>query len=506
MLRRPQGKLKASSVVLGVLSILTLVGVVYFMRNFDVYLAVACALVADVYIFWLSSRNPSRYEASERKARKSFPTLLLVVGVIPFLVVLSLGVLGFLGPPIVAALNVVVVVGFSITFFFVSFSIPLGLKYAYMERKRTSDEKYNPLVSILLPAYNEEKVISRTLETLINLKYENKEIIVIDDGSTDKTNVIASWYKQFGVKVLRKPNGGKARALNYGLLFARGEIVVTVDADGMLPRDAVDEIVKIMSNRNVNAVSGNVKALNCNTMLTHCQELEYISAINTLRNSLDLFGAVIVVPGAFGAFRKDAIVNTGYYDPDTLTEDFDLTMKIQKAFGSIAASTTAIAYTEVPATWRGLYRQRMRWIEGTYQTIAKHKDAFWNTRYGYLQSLIFPLLMLSFVVPFATFAAWSAAVLLALNGGLYTLLMMLGLFFLIQFFVVMMALSLDNSRYSLAAYSTLLVVGYRQILDFISIVALLHFAVLGRKRNKKVEWKRVERVGGIKPVIKVSGQ
>ncbi|HZW55977.1 MAG TPA: glycosyltransferase [Nitrososphaerales archaeon] len=495
--------LKASSVALGVLSVLALTAAVYFMRNFDVYLAVLCALAADIYIFWLSSRNPSRYEPAERNPRRSFPTLLLVVGLIPLSLALSLGVMGFLGSPIMAALNVIVVVGFSITFFFISFSIPLGLKYAYMERKRTSDESYNPLVSILVPAYNEEKVLSRTLETLTNLKYGNKEIIVVDDGSTDKTNVIASWYKQFGVKVVRKPNGGKARALNYGLLFARGEIVVTVDADGMLPRDAVDEIVKIMSNRKVNAVSGNVKALNCNNVLTHCQELEYVTAVNTLRNALDLFGAVIVVPGAFGAFRKEAIVNTGYYDPDTLTEDFDLTVKIQKAYGSIAASTTAIAYTEVPATWRGLYRQRMRWIEGTYQTVAKHKDAFWNTRYGYLQNLIFPLLILSFMVPFATFAAWTAAVLLALNGGLYTLLIMLALFFLIQFFVVMMALSLDNNRYSLGIYSTLLVVGYRQVLDFISILALFHFLVSGRSRRGKVEWKRVERVGGIKPVIKV---
>ena len=473
------------------------------MRNIDVYIAALSALIADTYIFWLGSGKSSRYENpnQKRKPRKAFPLLILVVGLVPLALSLPLAILGFLGPVPRAILNVIMVVGFSITFFFISFSIPLGLKYAHLEHSRKYDPLYRPLVTILVPAYNEEKVLSRTLETLVNLKYENKEIIVVDDGSSDRTNLIASWYKQFGVKILKKPNGGKARALNYGLLFARGEIIVTVDADGMIPRDAVDEIVKLMSDRNVYAVSGNVKALNCNNVLTHCQQLEYISAINTLRNSLDLFGAVIVVPGAFGAFRKEAIENTGYYDPDTVTEDFDLTVKIQKAYGMVAASTTAIAYTEVPATWKSLYRQRMRWVEGTYQTVAKHKDAFLNEGYGVLHKIIYPLLLLSFAVPFTTFTAFAGAVILAFNGGLYTLLTMLTLFFLIQFFVVVMALSLDNSSFSLAVYSPLLVIGYRQVLDVITIIALFHFLFSGKRR---MEWKRVERVGGLQPKIKTA--
>ncbi|MHB8566888.1 MAG: glycosyltransferase family 2 protein [Nitrososphaerales archaeon] len=490
--------LKGSSVALGILTIATLLTAVYYMRSFDVYIAVICALIGDFYVYWLASGNSTRYERRHREPRRRFPTLLIVVSLVPLAISISLGLFGFLGPPVRAILNIVIVVGFSITFFFVTFSIPLGLRYAQLERHRVYDESYKPLVSILVPAFNEEKVLSRTLETLVNLKYENKEILVIDDGSTDKTNLIASWYKQFGVKVLKKPNGGKARALNYGLLFAKGELIVTVDADGMLPRSAVDEIVKLMSDTNVYAVSGNVKALNCNNVLTRCQQLEYITSINTLRNALDLFGAVIVVPGAFGAFRREAIENTGYYDIDTVTEDFDLTLKVQKAYGSVAASTTAIAYTEVPATLRSLYRQRMRWVEGTYQTVAKHKDAFLNEGYGVLQKIIYPLLLLSFIVPFATFSALTAAVILALTGGLYTLIVMLCLFFLIQVFVVMMALSLDNSSYSLGVYSPLLVIGYRQYLDAITMLALLHFIYSG-KRKKGVEWKRVERVGGVQP-------
>jgi peptidoglycan-N-acetylglucosamine deacetylase len=470
------------------------------MRNPVVYLAVLCAGVADIYIVWLSSRTTARYEPEDRRPRKSFPWVLLVVGLIPIVISIPLAFLGFLGPPVRAALNVVIVDGFSITFFFISFSIPLSLKYAHMEKSRVFDESYNPLVTILVPAYNEEKVLSRSLETLVNLKYQKKEIIVIDDGSTDKTNLIASWYKQYGVKVLKKPNGGKSRALNYGLLFSRGEIVVTVDADGMLPRDAIDEIVRILSNRNVQAVSGNVKALNAKNTLMRCQQLEYITAINTLRNALDLFGAVIVVPGAFGAFRREAVVNTGHYDSDTITEDFDLTLKIQKAYGSIAASTSAIAYTEVPDTLSGLYRQRMRWVEGTYQTVAKHRDTFWNARYGNLHRVIFPLLILSFVVPFATMTAWTAAILLAVSGSLLSVLEMLVLFMLIQFFVALVALSLDNTSFSLAPYSFLLVIGYRQFLDCVSILAFTHFLVKGRKRN--IEWKRVERVGGIQPAVK----
>ena len=460
------------------------------MNNVDVYLASGCAAIGLVYLALIP--KSSSQSQTTLKPKKRFPALLFFVLIIPLAASLSLAFLGFLGTPFLAALRVLIITGFSVTFFFISFTIPLAL--SEIRSKKRYDPTYHPLVSILVAAYNEEVVIARTLQSLVNLSYDRKEIIVIDDGSKDKTNAIASWYKQFGVKVLRKENGGKSRALNYGLLFSQGEIVVTVDADSVVHRDAVDEIVKLMSNKKIYAAAGNVKALNANNLITHCQELEYIAAINTLRRALDVFGAIAVVPGAFGVFRREAIENTGGYDPDTVAEDFDLTLKIQKAYGCVGASTTGIAFTEVPSNMRNLYRQRYRWAKGTYQALIKHKDAFLNQRFGVLHNIIFPLLLLSMIVPFATFGAIAAGIILAMNGGLELFLFLMGLFILIQFLVAVLALSLDNASLSLAWYAPLLAWGYRQFLDIIMIRSLLSLVFA---RNKTSEWTRVERVGGL---------
>ncbi|MGI0091312.1 MAG: glycosyltransferase family 2 protein [Nitrososphaerales archaeon] len=483
--------MKPAPTVLAVLAMAVLLLALFVMNNVDVYVAAGCAAIGVVYLALIARSSVARSQA-EIKPKRQFPALLFIVLIIPLIASISLGALGFLGTPFLATLRTLIISGFSITFFFISFSIPLALSES--SSKKEFDPAYHPLVSILVAAYNEELVIARTLQSLVNIPYDRKEIIVIDDGSKDKTNAIASWYRQFGVKVLRKENGGKARALNYGLLFSQGEIIVTVDADSVLHRDAVDEIVKLMSNKKIYAAAGNVKALNANSMITHFQELEYITAINTLRRSLDRFGAIAVVPGAFGVFRKEAIDNTGGYDPDTVAEDFDLTLKIQKAYGCVGASSTAIAYTEVPANLHNLYKQRYRWAKGTYQALIKHRDAFLNQRFGVLHSIIFPILLLSMIVPFATFGAIIAGIILTLNGGFELFLFLISLFVLIQFLISVLALSLDNTRLSLAWYAPFLAWGYRQFLDVIMIYSLLSLAF---SSNKRSGWNRVDRVGGL---------
>lgn len=487
--------LKASSVFFACLSLFTLGLVVFLARTIDLLIATTCSVAGVLYIFFLARKVPEQnIELGQRKHRSSLPSLLLIVAVAPFAISTVLAYLGMLGDdPLQAALRTVIIVGFSITFFFISFSIPLAIEHKLKEDRTThEDQRYRPLVSILVPAYNEERVISRSLESLVNVKYEPKEIIVIDDGSTDKTNAVASWYKQFGIKIVKKPNGGKASALNYGLVFARGEIIVTVDADSMVSRNAIDEVVKIMSNRQVVAVSGNIKVLNNRTKLARVQELEYVISINMLRRALDLFGAVMIVPGAFGAFKRYAIENTGYYDKDILTEDFDLTVKMLKAYGAVGASSTASAYTEVPTTWKSLYKQRIRWTCGMLQTAIKHKDTLWNSRYAYLHSIVIPILFLSYLMPFASFGAITAGVLLVVSGQPLIFAYMLGLFFLIELFVVLMTISLSESSYSLALYAPAFVIGYKQFLDAVSIIGV--FAVSFRKDRR---WNRTDRVGGL---------
>lgn len=467
---------------------------IFISRTIDVFVSAICAFVGVLYIFFMA-RSASKNSIKPGKQHSSLPGIIFIVAVAPLAASAILANFGLLGNLTQSLFRAIIIVGFSITFFFISFTIPLTIEHKIKESKLAYDPNYRPIVTILVPAYNEESVISRTLESLVNVKYEPKEIIVIDDGSKDKTSLVASWYKQFGVKVVKKPNGGKASALNYGLVFAKGEIIVTVDADSMITRSGINEVVKAMSNPRIVAVSGNIKVLNNNSMITRAQELEYIVGINTLRRSLDLFGAVMVVPGAFGAFKRDAIENTGYYDKDTETEDFDLTIKVLKAYGSVGASSTATAFTEAPATVKSLYKQRMRWSRGTLQTTFKHKDAFWNTRYGYLHKIVMPILVLSYVMPFASFAALAGGILLALSGQFYIFAYMLAMFFLIELFVVLLTLSLDESDYSLTWYAPAFVIGYKQFLDIVNIIAV--FSVLFSK-NK--EWQRTERVGGLPPI------
>lgn len=496
--------MKPSSVFFAFLSLAVLGFAIFFFRTLDIYVATACAFAGVLYVLYMANRyrpaetrsSSSLSRSDDQKPESSLPAIIFIVAIAPLVGSILLAEFGLLGTPIQALFRTLIIVGFSITFFFISFSIPLAIQHKAKEGKAQYDPEYKPLVTVLVPAYNEQDVISRTLESLINVKYEPKEIIVIDDGSTDKTNVVASWYKQFGVKVIKKPNGGKASALNYGILFARGEIIVTVDADSMITRSGLDQIVRAMSRSgNVAAVSGYIRVFNNKVRLTRAQELEYIVGIETLRRALDLFGAVMVVPGAFGAFKRHAIEDTGYYDKDTMTEDFDLTIKVLKAYGNVGASSDATAFTEVPANWKTLYKQRVRWSRGTLQSVVKHRDAFWNTRYSYLHSIVMPILFLSFLMPFASFAAIIGGILLSLTGQYLVFLEMLGLFFLIEVFVVLLCISLNDSDYSLLWYAPAFVIGYKQFLDAVNIMNVLVFAF---KKNK--EWQRTERVGGL-PVM-----
>ena len=231
---------------------------------------------------------------------------------------------------------------FSIYSAIVSFSLALTFMYTFLNvpltiyHKRLEDSVRPPasfpLITVIIPAYNEERSVAKALDSLAEADYPSKEIIVIDDGSSDNTFTAASRCRdKFGKEVLfsviRKPeNGGKSSAINHGLLFAKGEIVVTVDADSIVARDALKMIVKYFQNPSVAGVGGNVKVLNRVGLLTNCQALEYVVGINLWRRAFDIFGVVMVVPGALGAFNKKVLRQTGNYDKDTLTEDFDITM------------------------------------------------------------------------------------------------------------------------------------------------------------------------------------
>ena len=473
----------------GVLVVITLSITCVFIGTFDILVAMACGFGADVYVLYLAKQRKKMFVGSRLAP-------IMLTGIVPVIASILMYVFGYLGSnPFEALYRTATTTGFSIAFFITTYPILPAAKFKEIEDNFPENVKA-PLVSILVPAYNEQTVISRTITSLLATKYQHKEIIIIDDGSTDLTRFVAQGYEKQGVKVVTKPNGGKASALNFGLLFAKGDIVITIDADSMVTRDAVDKIVQAMeSDPNNVAVAGNIKVLNSRSILTKIQELEYIMAINTIRRAFALFGAVMVIPGAFGAFKKKAVEEVGGYDTDTQTEDFDITIKLLKTRGAVSSSSAAHAYTEVPSSWKSLYKQRVRWGTGTFQTILKHKDIFGNNRYGALHSFVFPIMIFSLFNPLVSFIALGAGLLMSLTGGFMLFARMMLVFMLIQLFVSLLALSIDAEDSGLAVYSPFFVFIYKQFIDYITLVSVIKAFT---KKDKK--WHKLDRAGGLEAI------
>ncbi len=255
---------------------------------------------------------------------------------------------------------------------------------AFTRRERlwadTRPELPAPLsVTVLVPAYNEEKVIAMTLRGLLDPSVGTGfEILVIDDGSTDRTSAVVE--EEFGgeprVRVLRKPNGGKAAALNHGLAHTDAEIVVAVDGDTVLDPGTIGHLVAPFRDPAVGAVAGKVVVGNRINLLTRFQALEYAVSQNLDRHALERCNAIGVVPGAIGAWRRHAVLEAGGYSLDTLAEDADLTLTLQRRGWRVVSAPEAIARTEAPQTLRPLVKQRFRWTFGMLQVAWKHLPAF----------------------------------------------------------------------------------------------------------------------------------
>lgn len=230
-------------------------------------------------------------------------------------------------------------------------------------------------VTVLVPAYNEEAGIGSTLRSLLDSTHRELQVVVIDDGSSDRTADIAENMGDARVEVVRQPNSGKAAALNTGLAHARYDIVVMVDADTVFEPDAIERIVQPLAHPAVGAVSGNTKVGNRRSLLARWQHLEYVFGFNLDRRMFEVLECMPTVPGAIGAFRRDAVIGVGGVSEDTLAEDTDLTMALWRAGWRVLYEESAVAWTEVPTSIRQLWRQRYRWCYGTLQAMWKHRGA-----------------------------------------------------------------------------------------------------------------------------------
>ncbi|MDC0769601.1 bifunctional polysaccharide deacetylase/glycosyltransferase family 2 protein [Streptomyces sp. HD] len=350
----------------------------------------------------------------------------------------------------------------------------------------------NAPVTVLVPAYNEEAGIESTVRSLLASTHAYIEVIVIDDGSTDQTADLATWIDDHRVRVIRQPNSGKAAALNTGLAHASYDIVVMVDADTVFEPDALYRLIQPLAHPAVGAVSGNTKVGNRRGLLGRWQHLEYVFGFNLDRRMFEVLECMPTVPGAIGAFRRDALMGVGGVSEDTLAEDTDLTMALWRAGWRVVYEESAIAWTEVPTSLRQLWRQRYRWCYGTLQAMWKHRGATLEvgTAGRFARRGLTYLMLFQVVLPLMA----PVVDLFALYGLLFTdPVQALGVwlvFLVVQLLCAGYALRLDKEKLRALWSMPFQLFVYRQLMYLVVIQSV--FALLGGTRLK---WHRMQRAG-----------
>ena len=363
-----------------------------------------------------------------------------------------------------------------------------------------------PLQTVLIPAHNEGKVIVGAVRHVLASDYPNLEVIVVDDGSTDDTSELMSTHYagDTRVRLFRVPNGGKAAALNVALKEARGQVVVALDADTHFEKDAISKLVRWFEDPEVGAVAGNAKVGNRINMITRWQALEYVTSQNLERRALAALGCITVVPGAIGAWNREALERLGGFPQNTLAEDQDLTLGLLTAGYKVLYDSSAIGWTEAPDTVKALVKQRFRWAFGTLQCLWKHRRVTLRPRYGALGLIAVPQtwlfqFLLTAIAPLVDLALiWqisTASLQLLQHQDQYdpdTLRKM------VVYYLAFLAIDLGSAtlallmerreKWSLAPLLVLQRFGYRQLMYWVVLRALFTAAI-----GPLVGWGKLER-------------
>ena len=280
-----------------------------------------------------------------------------------------------------------------------------------------------PPVAVIVPAFNEERVIDGTIASVLSGDYPDVQVVVVDDGSADATwERIQAWAARDPrvVAVAQRPNQGKAAALDAGVAASEAAIVVTVDADTVLERDAIRRLVApFLYDDRLGAVAGNVKVGNRRGLVSVFQSLEYVTGLNLIRRAQHRLGCITTVPGAAGAWRRVAVAEVGGVPGDTRVEDTDLTILVQRAGWRVAYQPEAVAFTEAPGSWRALIAQRTRWIWGFIQVAYKHRAGlFAPTTLGWigLPDLVFRNIVAFLLLPLIFPGIWRLVVAFTWQG------------------------------------------------------------------------------------------
>lgn len=409
------------------------------------------------------------------------------------------------------ALNALFVLGIVLGTLRLLFIGALAVVQYRRQRTRVFDVTCLPSVAVVVPGYNEEKVIAQTIRSLLASDYVGPlEIVVVDDGSKDKTYDVAraAFAGDPRVRVFTKPNGGKPAALNFGIGQTKADIIVALDADTVFKKDTIAKLVRHFGDPRVGAVAGNTKVGNRLNLLTRWQALEYITSQNLDRRAFSVINCITVVPGAVGAWRRDLVESYGGFTHETLAEDADLTIAIRRMGHTITYEDQAIALTEAPDTMGAFLKQRFRWMFGTIQTAWKHRGAIF--RYGALGwvalpnilifQVLFPLVspvmdvVLTYTLVKAALNTWWHPELTS-HTSLYAVLAYYALFQAFDFAAALLAFSMEpDEDKRLLPWLFLQRFCYRQAMYYVAIKST--FAAL---RGMHVGWGKLERKATVQP-------
>jgi cellulose synthase/poly-beta-1,6-N-acetylglucosamine synthase-like glycosyltransferase len=348
-------------------------------------------------------------------------------------------------------------------------------------------------VTVIVPAYNEKECIANTLKSLAKSTHPI-EIIVVDDGSEDNTSEIAESLGMPNVRVIRQENAGKPAALNNGVRNARYDIVVMMDGDTVFEPDAVHQLVQPFADPEIGAVAGNAKVGNRDTVIGAWQHIEYVMGFNLDRRMYDLLRCMPTIPGAIGAFRRDAVLEVGGMSEDTLAEDTDITIAMHRAGWRVVYQEHAKAWTEAPGSFRQLWSQRYRWSYGTMQALWKHRKSLTDKgpsgrfgRVGMPLVVLFQIVTPVFAPLIDVFTVYSM-IFVDFRAALLAWLAVLA----VQLVCATYAFRLDREKYRYLAMLPLQQLAYRQMMYLVLIHSCVTALTGGRLR-----WQKLKRTGEV---------
>ncbi|MDO9604730.1 MAG: glycosyltransferase [Azonexus sp.] len=374
------------------------------------------------------------------------------------------------------------------------------LEALYKGRKPTvgiyRDDSLLPMISLVVPAYNEGVVIQAAIRSLLLLDYPNYEILVIDDGSTDdtyeKAMAVAQEQDKIPVRVITKRNAGKAEALNTGMSVARGEFILNMDGDSKLSSNTLRACVRHFDDPSIGAVAGNVKVINRENIWSKIQALEYVEGLAMARKAQSFMRAVNIIPGPLGMFRKTVLKQVGGYDHDTFAEDCDLTLKMLMCGWHIAYEPTAVAWVETPSSLLNLLKQRYRWTRGILQATSKHSQALWQPRKAGVNCFILWYMLFEGIMwPFSTLLGNIFFAYVGIQYGLSTLLFLWWMqLTVLDVVAAAYCVVIEEEDPALIFYAVTFRLFYINIIDVSKV-----FATIEEWRGNTMTWGKLDREG-----------